>query len=77
MICWRSSTWQDWLGRRLACERDLAVLFTEHDMGTLFATADQVLVLNRGALIAQGSVAEIWADTRVRAVYLGEEAGAV
>ena len=36
-------------------ERDnVAVLFTEHDMDIVFGFADRVLVLDRGALIAQG-----------------------
>jgi branched-chain amino acid transport system ATP-binding protein len=53
-------------------ERDnVAVLFTEHDMDIVFGFADRVLVLDRGALIAEGSPAEIKADPRVRAVYLG------
>jgi branched-chain amino acid transport system ATP-binding protein len=53
-------------------ERDnVAVLFTEHDMDIVFGFADRVLVLDRGALIAEGSPAEIKADPRVRTVYLG------
>ena len=61
------------LVRSLARERGLAVLFTEHDMGAVFATADRILVLDRGVLIAQGAPAEIRADALVRAVYLGAE----
>jgi len=53
-------------------ERDnVAVLFTEHDMDIVFGFADRVLVLDRGALIAQGAPADIKADPRVKAVYLG------
>ena len=41
-------------------ERDnVAVLFTEHDMDIVFGFADRVLVLDRGALIAQGAPADI------------------
>jgi branched-chain amino acid transport system ATP-binding protein len=47
------------------------VLFTEHDMDVVFAFAQRVLVLDRGALIAQGSPAEIRANRQVQAVYLG------
>ena len=64
------------LTRRLAAARGLAVLFTEHDMDTVFAVADRVLVLDRGTLVAGGSPAEVRADPRVRAVYLGPEGGA-
>ena len=53
-------------------ERDnVAVLFTEHDMDIVFGFADRVLVLDRGALIAQGAPADIKADPRAKAVYLG------
>ncbi len=62
------------LTRRLAAERGLAVLFTEHDMDIVFGVADRILVLDRGELIAQGSPAAIRADARVRAVYLGSGA---
>jgi branched-chain amino acid transport system ATP-binding protein len=58
--------------RRLATARGLAVLFTEHDMEAVFATADRVLVLHQGELIAAGTPEAVRADARVRAVYLGE-----
>lgn len=49
----------------------VSVLFTEHDMDVVFAHAHRVMVLNRGQLIANGSVDEIRNDARVREVYLG------
>lgn len=61
------------LTRRLATERGIAVLFTEHDMDVVFETADRLLVLNRGVLIAEGTAEAIRADPRVREVYLGED----
>lgn len=51
--------------------RGVSVLFTEHDMDVVFAHAHRVMVLNRGQLIANGSVEEIRGDERVREVYLG------
>jgi branched-chain amino acid transport system ATP-binding protein len=52
-------------------ERGVAVLFTEHDMDTVFRHADTVLVLNRGRIIASGPPASVREDPEVRDVYLG------
>lgn len=52
-------------------DRGLSVLFTEHDMDVVFAHAHRVLVLNRGELIANGSVSDIRDNSLVREVYLG------
>jgi branched-chain amino acid transport system ATP-binding protein len=56
---------------RLARERNIGVLFTEHDIDAVFAHAGRVLVLMRGEIIARGTPAEVRADTRVQQVYLG------
>lgn len=61
------------LVRRVAREQGRAVLFTEHDMDVVFAIADRVLVMDRGALIAEGPPDQVRADPRVRAVYLGDD----
>ena len=61
------------LAATLAREQRIAVLFTEHDMDVVFAHADRVIVLDRGRIIAEGPPAAIRADTRVRAVYLGDD----
>ena len=62
------------LAADIAKSRHIAVLFTEHDMDVVFAHADRVIVLDRGQLIAQGSCAEVRANARVKAVYLGSGA---
>jgi branched-chain amino acid transport system ATP-binding protein len=59
------------LTRRLASERGLAVLFTEHDMDVVFTVSDRILVLNRGTIIAEGTPEAIRTNPRVREVYLG------
>ncbi len=52
-------------------ERGVSVLFTEHDMDMVFSHAHRIMVLNRGRLIANGSVDAIRNDPRVQEVYLG------
>jgi len=59
------------LTAELARSAGIAVLFTEHDMDVVFAHADRILVLNRGALIAQGRPDEVRANREVQEVYLG------
>lgn len=59
------------LVKRLVAERGISVLFTEHAMDVVFAFADRVIVLSRGKLIAQGSVADIRDNREVREVYFG------
>jgi branched-chain amino acid transport system ATP-binding protein len=59
------------LTRQLATEDGIGVLFTEHDMDVVFGVADRILVLNRGALVAEGAPAAIRADELVREIYLG------
>ena len=60
------------LTARIAREKSIGVLFTEHDMDVVFEHADRILVLNRGTLIAEGTPAEVRGNPEVRAVYLGE-----
>lgn len=52
-------------------QRKISALFTEHDMDVVFAHAHRVMVLNRGELIANGTVEEVRNDTNVQEVYLG------
>jgi branched-chain amino acid transport system ATP-binding protein len=55
----------------LARENGCAVLFTEHDTEAVFRTADRIVVMDNGALIAEGNAAAIRTNSRVRTAYLG------
>jgi branched-chain amino acid transport system ATP-binding protein len=52
-------------------QRGISVLFTEHDMDVVFAHSHRIMVLNRGQLIADGTVDEIRNNPQVQEVYLG------
>jgi len=55
-----------------ALPADVSVLFIEHDMELVLRFAERVAVMADGKLLIEGTPAEITADPRVRAVYLGE-----
>jgi branched-chain amino acid transport system ATP-binding protein len=59
------------LTKRLVVEQKISVLFTEHSMDVVFAYADRILVLARGALIADGNAEAIRDNPEVQQVYLG------
>ena len=55
-------------------QTDTTFVLTEHDMEVVLGISDRVLVLDNGALIADGTPDEVMADDRVREAYLGGEA---
>jgi branched-chain amino acid transport system ATP-binding protein len=57
---------------KIAGERALTLLFTEHDMDVVFSIAQKIAVLHQGRLIADGAPTEVRADPEVRRIYLGE-----
>jgi branched-chain amino acid transport system ATP-binding protein len=58
---------------RIARERRLTLLFTEHDMAVVFSIAQSIAVMHQGRLIAHGEPAAVRADAEVRRVYLGDQ----
>ncbi len=61
---------------RIAAERGLALLFTEHDMDVVFGIAQRISVFNHGEVIACGTAAEVRRDPQVKRIYLGGDDGA-
>jgi branched-chain amino acid transport system ATP-binding protein len=57
---------------RLAEERGLTLVFTEHDMEVVFGIAEKIAVLHQGRVLAEGTPDEVRRDPDVRRVYLGE-----
>jgi len=55
-------------------DRGLAVLVVEHNLATVRALADRVVVLHLGRVIAEGDFASVMADPVVRQAYLGRVA---
>jgi branched-chain amino acid transport system ATP-binding protein len=52
---------------------DVAILLIEHDMNVAFSVADNITVLHRGGVVAEGPAQDIKADPKVAAIYLNIE----
>ncbi len=61
--------------RRLADNWGLGILLNEHDMDVVMRICDQVVVLDGGEVIAQGTPGQVRVDPRVRRAYLGDATG--
>jgi branched-chain amino acid transport system ATP-binding protein len=55
-------------------ERGITILLVEHNMPLVMSTADRVVVLDKGQMLATGTPAEIRANPVVRKAYLGTHA---
>jgi branched-chain amino acid transport system ATP-binding protein len=61
------------LMQRLHRQHGLTIVLIEHDMQLVFRLADRIAVLDRGAMLASGTPAEIGANDAVQAAYLGRQ----
>ena len=59
--------------QRLALEKDLTLLFIEHDMNVVFGISEKIRVMHLGSIIAEGRPEEIRANDEVQRIYLAEE----
>jgi len=59
------------LMKQLSGEMGITVLFCEHDMGMVFSIASQIMVMQQGRSIIQGSPDEVRGNQQVRQAYLG------
>ena len=60
--------------RKLHRDQKLTIVLIEHDMRVVFHLADRIMVLAEGAVLAEGTPAEIAANEAVQAAYLGQAA---
>jgi branched-chain amino acid transport system ATP-binding protein len=57
--------------KRLSQDLGLTILFCEHDMELVFAIAQRIMVMVRGATIVQGAPEEVRCNQQVQDAYLG------
>jgi ABC-type branched-subunit amino acid transport system ATPase component len=48
-----------------------AIVVVDHNVDFITSIADRILVMESGQAIANGAVADVLADPRVRAAYMG------
>ena len=58
--------------KRIHSEKQMTIVLIEHDMRVVFNLADRITVLAEGRPLAEGTPAEIIANEKVQAAYLGD-----
>ncbi len=53
--------------------KEVTVILVEHDMDVVMSISDRISVMHQGAIIAEGTPAEIQENAEVREAYLGKE----
>lgn len=59
--------------QRLNRELNLSIVLVEHDMSVVMGISDEILVLNEGKVLAEGTPRQVSDNQEVQRVYLGEE----
>lgn len=55
--------------------RDITVILVSHNIDVVFAIADRITLLHLGQVMAEGTPAEIRANSEVKQIYFGDEDG--
>jgi len=58
--------------KKLNKELNLSIVLVEHDMSVVMGISDDILVLNEGRTLAEGTPQEVSDNEEVQRVYLGE-----
>ena len=58
--------------QKLNRELNLSIVLVEHDMSVVMGISDEILVLNEGVALAEGTPQEVSDNEEVQRVYLGE-----
>jgi branched-chain amino acid transport system ATP-binding protein len=59
--------------QKLVKERDLTLIFVEHDMNVVFGISYNIKVMHQGKIIFEGKPDEVKKNEEVQRIYLGEE----